>query len=214
VTGVEAVTLNLTVVHPSASGFATAYPCGTPPPNASNINFRADAVIANLVQVKLGADGVVCFTSSAPVDLVVDVTGYYAAPLTVGFVPVTPVRAVDTRFPINPATTQLYPATKATPQTLVILNVAGAVASGSTPVAVVANLTGVPNPDYFLWLSVTRECNSLLPSPSSSLNFDGDSAVSNLISAPLTADGSICIAGPVFFGDVIVDIAGFFAPVI
>jgi hypothetical protein len=43
--------------------------------------------------------------------------------------------------------------------------------------------------------------------------FDGDSAVSNLISAPLAADGSICIAGPVLTGDVIVDIAGFFTHV-
>jgi hypothetical protein len=154
----------------------------------------------------------VCLISSARVDLVADVTGYYAMPLTVGFVPVTPVRAVDTRFPINPTTTQLFRTTKAAPNTLLILNVAATLASSSPPVAVVANLTGVPGPGDGLWLSVTRECNSLFPSPSS-LNFDGDSAVSNLISAPLAADGSICIAGPVFSGDLIVDIAGIFTRV-
>jgi hypothetical protein len=40
VAGAAAVALNVTVTQPTADGFATVYPCGQQPPDASDLNFR------------------------------------------------------------------------------------------------------------------------------------------------------------------------------
>ena len=44
-----AVTLNVTSTGSLGGGFATVYPCGTPRPNTSNINFAAGSTVANAV---------------------------------------------------------------------------------------------------------------------------------------------------------------------
>jgi hypothetical protein len=75
----EGVLLNTTVVFPSGNGFLTAYPCGTTPPNASNLNFLAGQIVPNLVDAKIGTGGAVCIVSSAQTDVLLDLTGYYSA---------------------------------------------------------------------------------------------------------------------------------------
>ena len=62
----EGVLLNTTIVGPSGGGFLTVYPCGTTPPNASNLNFAAGQVVPNLVDAKIGSGGTVCFVSTVP----------------------------------------------------------------------------------------------------------------------------------------------------
>jgi hypothetical protein len=75
----DAVLLNTTVVRPFAAGYLTAYPCGTTPPNASNLNFVAGQIIPNLVDAKIGTGGAICIVSSAQTDVLLDLTGYYSA---------------------------------------------------------------------------------------------------------------------------------------
>jgi hypothetical protein len=77
--GVSSVVLNVTVAGSSTSGFVTAYPGGTPWPVASNLNFAAGQIVPNLVVVPVGADGTVNLYngSSAPIQLVADIAGYY-----------------------------------------------------------------------------------------------------------------------------------------
>ena len=72
-----AVVLNVTVTEPQNSGYVTVYPCGTEPPNASNLNFSQGQTIANAVVARVGANGKVCLFTSATTHLVADVNGYF-----------------------------------------------------------------------------------------------------------------------------------------
>jgi hypothetical protein len=87
---------HLTITQPAAVGFATAYPCGTPPPDASSLNYGAGQTIANLVTVKVGDGGAVCIVTSSPAQVIADVTGYYGAGGS-GFASVAPARLLDSR---------------------------------------------------------------------------------------------------------------------
>jgi hypothetical protein len=71
-------------------------------PVASNVNFIAGRTRANSVIAPVGADGAVCVFVSAPVDVVVDVSGWFVDGAGSGFVGVVPRRLVDTRFAIGP----------------------------------------------------------------------------------------------------------------
>jgi Cysteine-rich secretory protein family len=68
--------LNVTVAGATAGGYLTVYPCGSPVPNASNLNFDADQTVANLVAVDLPADGMVCIYSSTRTHVIADIAAY------------------------------------------------------------------------------------------------------------------------------------------
>lgn len=77
---ITAVVLNVTAVAPTADTHITVYPGTSTAPTASNLNLPAGAVRANLVVVKVGADGSVTFrNNSAQVDLIADVVGAFVA---------------------------------------------------------------------------------------------------------------------------------------
>ena len=90
-----AVSLNLTVTHPSKAGFLTAFPCGTPTPKASTLNFVAGQTIANAVLTKVGSGGKVCVYTNADAHVVVDVGGWF--PHDTDFRSLTPERLLDSR---------------------------------------------------------------------------------------------------------------------
>jgi enamine deaminase RidA (YjgF/YER057c/UK114 family) len=78
--GVSAVSLNITATNITDPGFITVFPCGQLP-LVSSVNFAAPALsTANAVLVPVSSGGDVCFYSMAPVDLVVDINGWFAAP--------------------------------------------------------------------------------------------------------------------------------------
>lgn len=97
-----AAVLNVTVTGTSGPGHITAYPAGAEVPATSSLNFTAGATVANAVTVELGEGGSVTLLngSSAPVELIADVSGWYAggAPAAAGaFAAVDPTRILDTR---------------------------------------------------------------------------------------------------------------------
>ena len=74
----KAVTLNVTVVGPSASGFVTLFPTGAARPGTSTVNFSAGQTIANGTTVKVGTSGnVSVYNALGTTDVLLDVTGYY-----------------------------------------------------------------------------------------------------------------------------------------
>ena len=75
--GVDAVVLNVTVVGPSTVGFLTVHPCGSAVPLVSNLNYSAGQTVPNLVTVKVGAGGQVCFFSLAQTDVPADVSAWF-----------------------------------------------------------------------------------------------------------------------------------------
>lgn len=96
--GATSVALNVTAVQPSGDGWLRAYPCGgTSSPDISSVNFLAGDLRPNSVVVPVGTNGEVCLLSSQPTDVLVDISGYFASGSGLDFVPLDPIRLLDTR---------------------------------------------------------------------------------------------------------------------
>ena len=103
-----AVTGNITTVQ-SGGGFLTLYPSDAQQPLVANSNFAPNEIINNVFTVGLGnADGSFKIFVTSPTDVVVDITGYYAAPTAEGlyFHPLPkPIRLLETRAGLSGAFT-------------------------------------------------------------------------------------------------------------
>ena len=76
--GTTSAFLNVTTTNESPTGFVTVWPCDEPQPNASSGNYRGvGKSTASLVAANLDASGEVCIFVLEPVDLVVDLVGYF-----------------------------------------------------------------------------------------------------------------------------------------
>lgn len=93
----SAVVMTFTVDSPKAAGYLTVYPCGSPRPNASSVNFAAGQTVTNSITTRIDASGEVCVFSSAETQLIADVTGFHRSAAT--FAPVVPARVMDSRAP-------------------------------------------------------------------------------------------------------------------
>lgn len=97
-TGARAVTVNLTVVNPTATTYLTAWPTGVARPTASSVNATRGTVTANQVTVALGADkDIRLYNFTGRANVVVDLVGYYDTSFGDAFYPVIPRRVLDTR---------------------------------------------------------------------------------------------------------------------
>jgi hypothetical protein len=77
--GASAIVMNTTAVTPNAASYLTAWPTGVTRPLASNLNYVVGDIVPNLVQVGIGSNGKVSlFNNAGSVDLVADLTGYFA----------------------------------------------------------------------------------------------------------------------------------------
>ena len=93
-----AVTLNVTGDWGTSSTFVTAWPAGSPRPNASTVNLAPFETTPNMATVALGAGRKVnLYNHSGELDLSVDLGGFYTPAFGSVFVPVSPVRVFDTR---------------------------------------------------------------------------------------------------------------------
>ncbi|MFE9634318.1 PKD domain-containing protein [Streptomyces sp. NPDC006463] len=110
--GATAVALNVTVTNPREAGHLTVHPAGQAAPSTSNVNFTAGQTVANSVIVPVGKDGEITVRNGAwaPSDVIVDLVGTYStASGGAAYVPVTPVRTIDTRsWPNGPWPTRGY----------------------------------------------------------------------------------------------------------
>ena len=167
-----AAALNLTVTNPHDVGFLTAWPCGQPLPNTSNLNFVAGETVANFAAVNIGAGGRICVTSPVTTQVIVDVTGYWG-PGGLGFGAVLPTRLIDTR----PARYGLGHITQ--------VQVTGKAGIPATAQAAAINLTatGTGGPGWFtVW-----PCGQPQPN-TSNVNFVAGQSVAN-VAAVAARDG-------------------------
>lgn len=74
-----AAMLNVTATRPVATGYLTAFPCGSTPPNASSVNFLAGQTIPNAVFSQIGTNNQVCIFTNVETDIIVDITAYSLA---------------------------------------------------------------------------------------------------------------------------------------
>jgi hypothetical protein len=78
--GAKAISVNLTVVGPTAAGDLKIYPAASGLPVATTINYHAGDTRANNATIALGPTGAFTVHSdqaSGDVDILVDVNGYY-----------------------------------------------------------------------------------------------------------------------------------------
>ena len=93
-----AVVFNLTGTNTTAGTFVTAWPDGTPRPSASTLNLTPGQTRANLVTVALPPNRKIdLYNLAGRVDLIADVSGYYAITGGDWFFPLSPRRLIDTR---------------------------------------------------------------------------------------------------------------------
>ena len=199
-----AVALNVTAAGAQAAGFATVFPCGTTPPDASNLNFPTGATVPNNVIAKVGAGGKVCVYVSSPTYLLADVSGYFTP--GAAFQALVPARLLDSR---------------PTGATVDGVGKAGglAVADSVTEVKV-TDRGGVPANASAVVLNVTVDgaqgsgfvtvfpCGTDVPT-ASSINFVSAATVPNGVIAKVGAGGKVCVyvsAGT----HLLTDVAGYF----
>jgi hypothetical protein len=178
--GASAAAVNLVGVNPATAGYLTAFPCGTSRPTTSSLNYLGGpGARANNQLVALGG-GRLCIFSSAAADVVVDVTGYFAATGR-SFQALKPVRVLDTRLAhhtMSAGTVGAFVATGATVQ----VPLAGRYNIPAGAVAVAANVVAVrPVAAGFL----TTYPSFTSRSETSSVNFTANSIVANGAQVPL-----------------------------
>jgi hypothetical protein len=200
--GVTAVVMNVTVTEPTAAGFLTVFPDNASRPLASSLNFVAGQTVPNLVLVAVPPSGVVDFyNSSGSVHVIADVVGWYDTDRSSNagrFVPITPVRLLDTRDTGQPVG----------PTGVVGLWIDGAAGLPAWGIsAVVANVT-VTQPTMPSYLTVYPDGNS--PPLASNLNYLPGQTVPNLVAVKVGTNGRIAFFNLQGFTQVVVDASGYF----
>ncbi len=205
-----AVTGNLIVVKPSFSWAVYLGPAPLSSPTTSTINFDTGQVLDNSLNVSLGPGGTLSATyisfGGNTTDLVLDVTGYYTSDATgSGFVPLSPVRLLDTRSG-DGLSGKIAANTPAT------FDVAG---RGGVP----ANATGVTGnatvvDESFSWAVFLGATPTASPS-TSTINFEAGDVRSNGSATALGSGGTLSATYISTVGnstDLVFDVSGYFAP--
>ncbi|MBI5090023.1 MAG: hypothetical protein HZB15_14465 [Actinobacteria bacterium] len=199
---VRSVALNVTVTEPEGPGFITVFPCGGGRPLASNLNFVAGSVVANLVVSDVGAGGTVCLYTSRTTHLVADVNGWF--PLPSGYRSMTPARLLDSR---------------AEPTVDGQFTDIGLRGRGTVTAMQVTGRAGVPAETTSVMLNVTATeaagggfvtvypCG-IAPPLASNLNYVAGSTVPNAVIVQVGTGGQVCLFNSEAT-HLVVDIAGF-----
>ncbi len=201
--GVDAVSLNVTVVDPVGPGFVTVYPCGDRP-LTSSLNYVAGEITPNAVIAPVSPEGDVCFYSSVDADLLADVNGWFSdGP---AFIALAPSRVFDTRADEAQgavAVSQEYYG-GANVLTVKIAGAAGVPTSGVGAVSL--NVTVVDSVGSG-FVTVYPCGNRPL---ASSLNYVTSEVAPNAVIAPVSPDGDICLYSSVD-ARLLADVNGWFA---
>ncbi len=202
-TDAPAVGLNVTVTDPTAPGYITVWPCGAAQPNSSNVNFSAGQTIANAVSVPKGTGGKVCVFTSAAMNLIVDVNGYFPTGTFTGLVP---ARLLDTRPTGTTVDGQSQRAGTRPLGSITRVRVTSRGGVSATAAAVAMNVT-VTGPAAAGYLTVWP-CGATQPN-SSNLNYVAGDTIANAAFPAVGTSGEVCIFNSAAT-QLIVDVNGFF----
>jgi hypothetical protein len=198
---VTAVEVNLTVVHPTAAGYITAWPGDTDPPLVSNVNFGPGQTIANHAVVPVtrnerGEPGIALLNSTGSTHVLVDLVGWYddgSHDRGLRFEPTRTSRVADTRTGRG----QLAPT-----QTLVV---SGDALPPAAAHVVNITATGALNEGYL----TTWPGDGTVPW-TSTVNFKPREDAPNLTTAVLGSNGTFAVTSGAAWVDVVVDHLGYF----
>jgi hypothetical protein len=207
-----AVTGNLTVTGANNGWAVYVGPAAVAAPTTSAINFTAGQTKSNGVTVALGTGDMLCATfistAGSTVDLVFDVTGYFQPTTGNRFMPIAPVRMLDTRSGVG----FTGPLSANTPRSF-------QVSSGATGAPVPTAATAVSGN-----FTVTDETNAwaaylgplpLVSPTTSNLNFVAGEITSNGLDVGLSGSGTLSatyISNAGNTTNLVLDVTGYFLP--
>jgi IPT/TIG domain len=219
-----AVVLNVTAVNGTASSLLSLYPTGTAQPSTSSLNFRAGAVTPNLVTVSLGGGAVSIVNALGTVNVLADVEGYFAPPVTATtageFHPITPLRVCDTRSKSPTPQCSAHGALLGGAP-MVVTVTGGTIPNNGTAASVVLNLTAVAGTaTTYLSVFPTTTSGTCLynggnPPPISTLNIVAGAVQANRVmvalgNGPAGAHSAICVYAALGSINVVLDANGWF----
>lgn len=184
------------------NGYVTVWPCDVARPTASTINFVAGTIVANTIITSIGTGGNVCFYASAPVHLIVDVTGY--SDNKSNYRPLVPARLMDTRPGKQTIDGIGAGAGPFTANTTRHIDLAARGGLPGVPKAVMLNIT-VTNPAASGLIRV-RACNYL---DQWEILFYPGQTIAKSVVVNLLAAGDICV-GSTAATNVIIDVVGYY----
>jgi hypothetical protein len=206
-----AVVLNITAVNANAVTYITAWPNLVAQPLVSNLNVSNSQAVPNLAIVPIGTDGrIKLYNRAGFVNLIGDVSGYFAPGAGSLHTAVAPCRVFDTRSGngnCTGAATFTAGALGADKSMSVLVRGVGGVPANAT--AVVMNVTAASASGVtFITVWPGMSDRPL----ASNLNVFNGGAIPNLTVVPIGSDGKVQLYNASGSVQLIGDIAGYFAP--
>lgn len=195
--GATAAVLGFVAVDPSSPGYLTTFPCSSPRPLASTVNFVRSQIVANTMISALSPSGQVCIWAFADTDVVVDVTGWLGPHGQSAFSPAGPNRVMDTREGLG--------GTRLPAGGTVALDLSRTAPIGTTAVALNVTSTGATTPGFV----TVYPCSTVRPSTSTLNHLAGEARPNNTMVG--LGGGRVCIYSQ-SGTDIVVDVTGYFGP--
>jgi hypothetical protein len=196
--------VNITVTATSASGYVTAYATGSQRPATSNVNFVRGQIVAQMAVVSVNAAGQFTLDASAPVQLIVDVEGYFTSADTATarglFNPLDPARIMDSRTRLGASA----PGPGGT-STLQVTGHGGVPATGVSAVVINTTVTASTTAGF-----VTDFPAGTAMPQTSTINFTRGRTVANRAIVPVSADGKISFFNAAGITQLVIDVSGYF----
>ena len=203
--GASAAIVNVAAIDPTDDSFVTVFPCSSPTPPTSSLNFTSGVNRSNELVAELSAAGELCVYTDQGVDLIVDVVGYVDDPSDLKNI--GPSRFADSRGGptvdgLNSGGGPLGPGSTTEVQ------ISGRDGVPANAVSAIVNVAAIdPLANGFFTVS-----GCVTPTPNaSSLNYTTGVNGANELVVGLSAAGKLCVftsAG----SDVIIDVVGYAEP--
>jgi hypothetical protein len=204
--GVQAYSLNVTVVPRGWMGYLAIWPAGQSQPVVSTLNAFDGRTRANAAIVPAGIDGAVSVYVTDTTDVILDINGYFVPASTVetlAFYPLAPCRVADTRLPAGPFGGPVLGG--GTARTIPVLSSACGVPAGARAYSL--NFTAVPRGR----LGYLATWPAGTPQPVvSTLNAPTGAVTANAAIVPAGTGGAIDVLAT-NDTDLVIDINGYFA---
>jgi len=209
----KAVVGNLTAINRDMqnAGYLTIYPDGQSVPLASNMIYTPGQIIANNFTVALSNDGKFNVFGERTIDVVIDISGYYAPPGAGGlyYHPLpSPIRLLDTRSGQGNCDHVNTPIAEGTSITVQARTTCEGLTIPATAQALVANATVVNVSGQLGYMTIYPE-GVPVPLASNLIYYPGQ-ILSNAFTVSLSANGEFDIFAERTI-DAIVDVAGYYS---
>ncbi len=208
----KAVVGNLTVINQSSqAGYLTIYPDGVSAPLAANMIYQPGQILANNFTVGLSNDGKFNVFGERTIDVIVDISGYFAPPNSGGlyYHPLNkPIRLLDTRAGQGNCDSVNAPIAGGTSLTTLARTTCDGLTIPAAAQAIVGNATVINGSGQTGYLTIYPD-GVAAPLAANIVYFPG-SILSNAFTVALSNDGKFNIFAERTI-DMVVDVAGYYS---